>query len=131
MQSAAVQWSQLLIEAVQKPGIISTAYTAFHNYSIGNQILAWSQCQDRELPVGPIATFKKWKSLGRSVVKGAKAIHLCMPITIKKEKHGQDEIFQTFVLKNYWFVLSQTEGQPYQERTVNTDWSAKWRLDNL
>ncbi len=41
------KWSSLLIEAVNKPGMIMEAYSAFHNYSIGNQILALMQCQLR------------------------------------------------------------------------------------
>ena len=32
------KWSALLVEAVNKPGLIMEAYSAFHNYSIGNQI---------------------------------------------------------------------------------------------
>ena len=47
-QSPAIpKWSALLIEAVNKPGMMMQAYTAFHNYSIGNQILAIVQCQLR------------------------------------------------------------------------------------
>src|ERR1051325_2856149 len=41
------KWSALLVEAVNKPGMIMEAYSAFHNYSIGNQILALVQCQMR------------------------------------------------------------------------------------
>ena len=55
-----------------------------HGYSLGNQLLAYSQCVARDIPVGPIATFKKWKDLGRSVSKGQKAIALVMPVTISK-----------------------------------------------
>jgi hypothetical protein len=40
-------WSALLVEAVTKPGLIMTAYSAFHCYSTGNQILALVQCQIR------------------------------------------------------------------------------------
>jgi hypothetical protein len=40
------KWSSLLVEAVNKPGMIMEAYSAFHNYSIGNQILALMQCHD-------------------------------------------------------------------------------------
>jgi hypothetical protein len=40
-QSADIpKWAALLVEAVNKPGLIMEAYSAFHNYSIGNQILA-------------------------------------------------------------------------------------------
>ena len=51
------KWSALLVEAVNKPGLIMEAYSAFHNYSIGNQILALVQCQVRGLEPGPINTF--------------------------------------------------------------------------
>jgi len=41
------KWSTLLVEAVNKPGLIMEAYSAFHHYSIGNQMLALVQCQLR------------------------------------------------------------------------------------
>ena len=47
-QSPAIpKWSALLIEAVKKPGLIMKAYSDFHPYSVGNQILALVQCQMR------------------------------------------------------------------------------------
>jgi len=53
-QSPAIpNWSALLIEAVTKPGLIMKAYSAFHTYSTGNQILALVQCQMRGLQPGP------------------------------------------------------------------------------
>jgi len=61
------KWSALLVEAVNKPGLIMEAYSAFHNYSIGNQILALVQCQMRGLEPGPINTFPGWQALGRNV----------------------------------------------------------------
>ncbi len=33
------KWSALLVEAVNKPGLIMQAYSAFHQYSVGNQLL--------------------------------------------------------------------------------------------
>jgi hypothetical protein len=41
--SAPVSFAQLLQDAVNEPGTISSAYRAFHNYSFGNQQLAWAQ----------------------------------------------------------------------------------------
>ena len=38
--TAIPKWSALLVEAVSKPGLIMKAYTAFHCYSTGNQLLA-------------------------------------------------------------------------------------------
>ncbi len=77
------KWSALLVEAVNKPGMIMEAYSAFHSYSIGNQILALVQCEMRGLEPGPINTFPGWQALGRSVKRGERALILCMPITRK------------------------------------------------
>ena len=51
------KWSALLVEAVNKPGLIMKAYSNFHNYSLGNQMLALAQCGIRNLEPGPINTF--------------------------------------------------------------------------
>jgi hypothetical protein len=118
----APQFSELLSRALVEPGVVSRAYTAFHGYSIGNQILAWVQCAEREIPPGPIATFMGWKDKGRYVRKGEKAIVLCMPITGKRKPADppadapasdvdpQSQTFTRFVYRPNWFVLSQTEG---------------------
>src|SRR5262245_66515555 len=80
----APSFADLLRSAVTEPGILSSAYTQFHNYSIGNQLLAWSQCLQRGMQPGPMATFQRWKELGRYVRKGEKAITLCQPVTVKR-----------------------------------------------
>ena len=71
----------LLRSAVEEPGTLSGAYRQFHNYSLGNQLLAMFQCQARGLKPGPMATYPRWKELGRHVKRGEKALTLCMPIT--------------------------------------------------
>ena len=76
-------WAELLRSAVKDSGIISKAYSVFHNYSIGNQILATMQCIIQGIPVAPINTYKGWKKLNRQVKKGSKAIQLCMPVIYK------------------------------------------------
>ncbi len=75
------KWSALLVEAVNKPGLIMKAYSAFHQYSVGNQLLALVQCHIRGLEPGPINTFPGWQALGRNVKRGERALVLCMPIT--------------------------------------------------
>ncbi len=69
-----VSWAALLEEAVRKPGHIHDAYSQFHNYSLGNQLLALFQCLERGIQPGPLATYSKWKELGRFVKKGSKAL---------------------------------------------------------
>ena len=83
-------FADLLRQAVEEPGIISKAYSQFHNYSFGNQLLAWVQCLQREITPGPIATFQRWKELGRHVKKGEKALMLCMPVTVKRKGERAD-----------------------------------------
>jgi antirestriction protein ArdC len=116
-------FADLLQSAVNEPGILSKAYQAFHNYSIGNQLLAWSQCVQRGIQPGPIATFQRWKELGRHVRKGEKAITLCRPITVKRTSTAEDGTEETraatwFVFKPFWFVLAQTDGQPLPEPEI-------------
>ncbi len=86
------KWSDLLREAVTTPGMILEAYSAFHGYSVGNQMLAMMQCRLRGIQSGPISTYPGWKSKGRQVRRGEKAIVLCMQITCKrKDEAGSDE----------------------------------------
>ena len=109
-------WEQLLRDAVQQPGTISQAYSAFHSYSLGNQLLALFQCAARGLRPGPIATFMRWKELGRSVRKGEKALTLCQPRTYAQRTTDDEEDPQLAVIFTYrrgWFVLSQTDGDDY------------------
>jgi len=118
-----IQFRQLLEEAVTKPGTIMKAYSMFWNYSLGNQILALIQADKRGIQLGPIASFNRWKELGRYVKKGQKAIELCMPVTVKRtvKETGPDgtdvetEVpFKRFVFRRNWFMLSQTDGAAYQ-----------------
>ena len=46
--------------ALTQPGVMNQAYRAFHNYSIGNQLLAALQLLDKGLPLAPIASFNAW-----------------------------------------------------------------------
>ncbi len=128
------RFTDLLREAVEKPGTIHAAYTAFHNFSLGNQILALMQCAERDITPGPLATFPRWKDRGRFVRKGEKALTLCMPVTCKRrptDTGGQDDggeqdaaTFTRFVFKPRWFVLSQTDGTDYAP-----DLPPEWNLD--
>jgi antirestriction protein ArdC len=129
------KWSALLIEAVNKPGLIMKAYSAFHSYSLGNQLLALVQCQMRGLQPGPINTFPKWQALGRHVKRGERAVTLCMPITRKRRDDTDGEssgegTFTRFVYKARWFALSQTEGEDLQPQ-VMPDWEAQRALTAL
>ena len=133
------KWSALLVEAVNKPGMIMEAYSAFHNYSCGNQILALVQCQLRGLEPGPINTFPGWQALGRTVKRGERALILCMPIARKvrdeqNESSDQGEngerTFTSFMHKARWFVISQTIGDKFTAPSL-PDWEAERALAAL
>ena len=126
------KWSALLVEAVNKPGLIMEAYSAFHNYSIGNQILALVQCQLRGLEPGPINTFPGWQALGRTVKRGERALVLCMPITRKvrdeepegNEGENGERRFTSFMHKARWFAISQTIGDEFTPPRL-PEWEAE------
>src|SRR5438034_8351184 len=134
-----IQFRQLLDEAVSKPGTLMRAYSLFWNYSLGNQILALIQADKRGIQLGPIASFNRWKELGRYVKKGQKAIELCMPVTVKRtiKEQGPDgnnvytEVaFRRFVFRRNWFMLSQTDGSEYQMPAIPT-WERSRALRTL
>lgn len=136
--STAITFSTLLDRALAEPGILSRAYTAFHGYSIGNQLLALVQCLQREIEPGPIATFMGWKAKGRSVRKGEHAVVLCMPVTCSRRPAESDEAdvdqapatFTRFIYKPHWFVVSQTEGATVEAPTIPA-WSRERALEAL
>ena len=125
----SVDYQALLQQALNEPGALSSAYRAFHNFSMLNQSLAYLQCQRRGLEISPLASFSAWKSKGRLVKKGEKAISLFLPVTKSDEKvmeHGNKEavVNRFFILKPHWFVLSQTEGP-------DVEWPSlpNWQID--
>ena len=140
-------WAAILEEAVRTPGLLHKAYRAFHNYSLGNQVLAVVQCYHRNLAPGPINTYPGWQRLGRQVMKGEKALVLCMPVTTNKHRndppsveredqqeegtaHESEATVTRFVFRNNWFVLSQTEGEPYQLPAMQA-WEKAVALETL
>src|SRR5438045_4587583 len=132
------KWSALLVEAVNKPGLIMDAYSAFWNYSVGNQILALVQCQLRGIQPGPINTFPKWQTLGRVVKRGEKALTLCMPLTRKRrddesresETPTEGQTYTTFVHRARWFAVSQTHGSELGPVTI-LEWDDERALSTL
>jgi antirestriction protein ArdC len=133
-------WEALLHQAITTPGMIHEAYRQFHQYSLHNQLLAMAQCVQRGISPGPIATFKQWETLGRHVLRGQKALVLCVPITPKATESVDDELADAapaveparlfFTYRARWFVLSQTEGKPYESVNVPS-WSEERALTSL
>jgi len=134
-----VSWAALRDEAVKKPGFIHDAYSRFHNFSLGNQLLALHQCAERGFQPAALASYLRWKELGRHVKKGEKALTLWMPLTCKRTKKVQNSdgaeqeeqfTYTHFALKNHWFVLGQTEGAEYQA-PPNPGWDEQKALATL
>lgn len=123
------RWNELLKDCVNVPGKVAEGYRVFHDFSIGNQMLALWQCAGRKITPGPLGTYKKWLSLERKVKKGEKAIILCQPVTWTYDKEEDGEVKQytamRFVYKPRWFVLSQTEGKEYTPEPL-----AEWEIGN-
>ncbi len=122
---APAKWAELLKRAVEEPGTVAKAYSAFHDYSMGNQLLAMFQCAARGIEPGPIATYPGWQAKGRQVRKGEHALTLCMPVTFAKSNKKQEgeegeegeepapvAYVHAYVYRPNWFVLSQTDSKP-------------------
>lgn len=136
----APRWADLLRDAVTVPGRILAAYTAFHEFSVGNQLSAYGQCVSRGIPLGPLGTYRQWTERGRQVRRGEKALWLCVPRTVRARAppNGTDAVlpgaegvasdegaaegsavslttgsFLVFSWQPRWFVLGQTEGDDF------------------
>jgi antirestriction protein ArdC len=110
-------WQSLLRDALLTPGVVHSAYTRFHGFSLRNMLLAMAQCSARGITPGPLATFRQWTSMGRFVVRGQKALTLCMPLTLKREPEDDTDAEDSrtvFIYRSRWFALSQTHGAAYQ-----------------
>ena len=126
------KWSAMLAECLDKPGTMHAAYSSFHDYSMGNMVMALMQCASRGIAPGPLASYGRWIQLKRQVRKGEKALWLWQPVTIAERARGAradsdddapadgsgkgkptGRMIQVFILKPRWFVLSQTDGDAY------------------
>ena len=141
-------FSELLVEAVNKPGVVSQAYFHFHSYSFMNQLLALFECWRRKIEPGPIHTIVGWQKLNRAVRRGEKAITLCMPVSWVEKKMPKTDVMQThdigeansldaknvvrrrFIFRPNWFVLSQTDGEPLPPVSI-PDWDESLALSSL
>jgi hypothetical protein len=113
-------WSALITEAIKVEGSLSKIFNRFYNYSYGNQLLLWSQDVEE-----PVATWLRWKQLGRTVKKGSKAKIIVKPTPVYKtnEKGEKKEEFIIFKPLKCVFTLSDTEGEELKKHIELPAWS--------
>jgi N-terminal domain of anti-restriction factor ArdC len=105
--SRELDWQSPIETALTAPGSIGNTYSRFHQYSFLNNLLLRMQGVE-----GPVATYDRWRSVGRQVLKGSKAAEIVRPITIaKKNDDGEVESsFTRFKFVRCIFGYNQTEG---------------------
>lgn len=88
MREPKLDWSQLMTEALTAPGNLGSVYNRFHDYSLTNMFLFMMQGVHE-----PVASFSRWKSLGRQVVRGARAKDVIVPVLVhdKSPEPADDE----------------------------------------
>ena len=130
----------LLREALTQPGRISKAYSLFHSYSFGNAVWVAVQLDVRGEPLAPIASFRRWRELGRTVKQGSKALCMSMPVTVKAKTDAKpaeadpgtaqddDRRRVLFMVRRTWFALHHTEplpgAVPQAIEAIAPDWDA-------
>jgi hypothetical protein len=116
----SLPWSQLLETALTVEGSIGNVYSRFHDYSITNMMLFLMQGL-RE----PVASYSRWKALGRQVVKGAHAKEVIVPVMVNEpEPDPTDEQRERvarlvgFKVVRAVFGYSDTEGPEIPPREL-------------
>jgi antirestriction protein ArdC len=90
-----------------------TAAARFHEYSLGNWLLLWSQAEERGTTVSRPAGYRTWQSMGRQVRRGERGYQILAPITRRVTRDDEDEperVVCGFRVVTV-FDLSQTEGE--------------------
>lgn len=115
------EWQRLIEVAVSVPGHLGEVYNRFYSYSFLNQVYLLSQGL-RE----PVATYKRWQTLGRQVLRGSKAYAIVRPIVVEQpndDSNNPDKVVR-FKRVNCLFGVSQTEGDDLPSVEL-----PGWRLD--
>lgn len=103
-----IDWQGMIDTALTAPGSLSSSYNRFHEYSFNNQILLYMQGV-RE----PVATYNRWKSIGRQVLRGSRAKEILRPIIIEKKDEAGDvtDKIMRFKFVKCLFTYSETDGE--------------------
>ena len=135
-RTRTVPWRTLLDEALTAPGNLTGVYDRFHDYSLTNMLLFRAQGIHE-----PVASFSRWKSLGRHVVRGARAKEVIVPVLIREpaepaegetleEKRERVARLMGFKVVRGVFALSDTDGKEPPVSPV-PGWDLATALDTL
>ncbi len=125
--TATLDWGKLIETALEMPGNVGNVYSRFYEYSFLNQCYLMMQGVYE-----PVATYKRWQSLGRQVIKGSKAKEIIRPIIIEKKDEAGEVTAKTLRFKpvRALFGYSETYGEelpPVQP----AHWDLSLALENL
>lgn len=123
-----LDWRGLLQQALDTPGSTMGNFSRFHSYSFLNTMLLYSQGAR-----GPIASYARWKSLGRQVMRGEKGMTIIRPINVKTrelDEDGEPKRILKFKPVRGAFQYSQTEGDEIPMPEV-PPWKLERALGNL
>jgi len=81
-----IDWSKIIDTALTAPGNVGTTYSRFYEYSFLNQMYLLMQGVYE-----PVATYPRWKAIGRQVLAGSKAKEIIRPVIMHKKKADEPE----------------------------------------
>lgn len=125
--SRDIDWAALIETALTAPGGVGNTYNRFYNYSFMNQMLLLMQGVQE-----PVATYKRWQSMGRQVLKGSKAKAIVRPLVIEKKNEAGALESKKVLFKpvKCLFGVSETEGAELPPVEI-ADWDLPTALDTL
>lgn len=135
-EARTLDWAKIVETALTAPGHVGNTYNRFYEYSFLNQMYLRMQGVHE-----PVATWPRWKALGRHVLKGAKAKEIIRPVIYHKpskanEAEAMDETIETVeTVVGYKpvrciFALSDTAGEELPPVTL-PEWDLETALTKL
>lgn len=122
-----LNWGKMLDVAMTAPGNVGNTYNRFYPYSFLNQMLLLSQGI-----LEPVATYKRWQSVGRQVLKGSKAKEIVRPIVIEKKDAAGDPESRMLKFKRVRCIFGYSETSGDELPPVETPrWELKRALGSL
>src|SRR5262249_34925788 len=85
-QKRAIDWAKIIETALTAPGNVGNTYSRFYEYSFLNQMYLHMQGVHE-----PVATWARWKAMGRHILRGAEAKYIIRPRFAKTERQQTPE----------------------------------------